>query len=440
MNPTHPVFAAGGIFLLALVLACGPAASSPGTAEPPIAVDSAVSTSVTKAQATPTATAVTSPTIPAAQRPTSAPKSATAPGPTADREPAEDPAARRFRNQGWDTDFSKRSVPLEEIFSGGVPRDGIPPLDNPAFISVEEADPWLGPKEPVISFETGGDARAYPLQIMTWHEIVNDEVGGVPVAVTFCPLCNSAIVFDRRWEGKVHDFGTSGNLRNSDLVMWDRQTESWWQQLTGEAIVGELTGAVLTFLPATIVAWQDFKEFHPQGKALSRDTGFPRRYGQNPYVGYDQVDLPPFLFRGETDGRLPPKERVAAVTIDGQDLAFPFSVLEREGVVNYTLAETRLAVFFKPGAQSALDGAYIDQSKEVGATAVFRARAGDRDLTFRAEGGGFVDNETNSVWDLRGQAISGELTGTMLPPVVHANHFWFAWGAFQPDTEIYLGE
>ena len=354
--------------------------------------------------------------------------------------PPDDPAARRFRNQGWVTDFSKRNVALDEIFSGGVPRDGIPPLDNPTFVAVEDADSWLGPKEPVIFFENAGDARAYPLQIMTWHEIVNDEVGGVPVAVTFCPLCNSAIVFDRRWEGTTYDFGTTGNLRNSDLVMWDRQTQSWWQQLTGDAIVGELTGATLTFLPATIMAWQDFKEFHPTGKTLSRETGFLRDYGRNPYLGYDQVDLPPFLFQGETDGRLPPKERVAAITIDGQDLAIPFSALERERVVNYTLADTGLAVFFKPGAQSALDDAFINESKEVGATAVFRARAGERELTFRAEGETFMDNETGSVWDLRGEAVSGELAGTMLTPIVHANHFWFAWGAFKPDTEIYLGE
>ena len=346
---------------------------------------------------------------------------------------------RRFRSQGWETDFSRRNVSLGEIFSGGVPRDGIPPLDDPAFVPVDEADSWLGAKEPVIYFETGGDPRAYPLQIMTWHEIVNDEVGGVPVAVTFCPLCNSAIVFDRRWEGQLYDFGTSGNLRNSDLVMWDRQTESWWQQLTGEAIVGELTGASLDFLPATIIAWQDFKEFHPQGRVLSKDTGFPRPYGQNPYVGYDQVDLPPFLFRGETDGRLPPKERVAAVSLAGRDVAFPFSVLEQERVVNYNLAGVDLAVFFKPGAQSALDLGSIGESKEVGATAVFSPLAGDRKLTFRDEGGRFLDNETGSVWDLRGQAVSGELAGTQLTPIVHANHFWFAWGAFNPDTEVYTG-
>ena len=155
------------------------------------------------------------------------------------------------------------------------------------------------------------------------------------MVVTFCPLCNSAIVFDRTLDGVVHDFGVSGNLRNSDLVMWDRQTQSWWQQLTGDAIVGELTGKQLTFLPSPIIAWEDFKAANPEGQVLSRDTGFSRPYGQNPYVGYDRVDNPPFLFRGDLDGRLLPKERVAAVTVGNEDAAFPFSILdgENEGAI-----------------------------------------------------------------------------------------------------------
>ncbi len=161
----------------------------------------------------------------------------------------------RISTRGWETDFSRHSVPYSEISSGGVPRDGIPPLDDPKFITPEQADQWLGDAEPVISFEINGEARAYPLQILSWHEVVNDEVGGVPVVATLCPLCNSAIVFDRTLDGVVHDFGVSGNLRNSDLIMWDRQTESWWQQFTGEAIVGELTGKKLTFLPASIISW-----------------------------------------------------------------------------------------------------------------------------------------------------------------------------------------
>ena len=341
---------------------------------------------------------------------------------------------------GWKTDFSKHSVPLTEIISGGPPRDGIPPIDDPQFVSADEADQWLGQQEPVVFFELNGDAKAYPLQIMTWHEIVNDVVGGVPVAVTFCPLCNSAITFDRRLDGVVYDFGTSGKLRNSDLVMWDRQTESWWQQFTGEAIVGELTGKKLTFLSSTIISWEDFKSFHPDGKVLSRDTGYSRPYGENPYVGYDQVDIPPFLFRGETDGRLLPKERVAAVTIGDVDVAFPFSTLEKERVVNYTAGEQDLVVFFKPGTQSALDRQVISESKEVGATGIFDPHLDGQKLTFRTDGDRFVDNETGSVWTILGEAVEGPLAGKMLTPIIHANHFWFSWGAFKPDTLIYQGQ
>ncbi|MDX1430352.1 MAG: DUF3179 domain-containing (seleno)protein, partial [Rhodothermales bacterium] len=142
----------------------------------------------------------------------------------------------------WKTDWDKRSVNLDEIISGGVPKDGIPPIDRPKFVSPSSASSWVGDREPVILLAIEGDARAYPLQIMTYHEIVNDEVGGEPVTVTFCPLCYSAIVFRRTLDGRVYDFGVSGMLRYSDLIMYDRQTESLWQQILGEAIVGELTG------------------------------------------------------------------------------------------------------------------------------------------------------------------------------------------------------
>jgi len=341
--------------------------------------------------------------------------------------------------RGWETDFSRHSVPYSEIISGGPPRDGIPPIDDPKFTTFQDADTWLGNQEPVIAFELNGDARAYPLQILTWHEIVNDEVGGVPVAVTFCPLCNAAIVFDRRLDGVVYDFGTSGKLRKSDLVMWDRQTESWWQQFTGEAIVGELTGKKLIFIPASIIAWEDFKAANPEGTVLSRDTGFSRPYGRNPYVGYDEADNPPFLFDGELDGRLLPKERVAAVTIGEVDVAFPFSILEEERVVNYTVGGQDLVVFFKSGTLSALDRSSIEDSRDVGATGVFDVHLDGKRLTFRADGNNFVDNETESVWNILGEATEGQLAGERLVPIVHANHFWFSWGAFKPDTKIYQG-
>ena len=304
----------------------------------------------------------------------------------------------RISTRGWTTDFSLHSVPYSESISGGPPRDGIPPIDNPKFTTFEDADTWLGGQEPVIALELNGDARACPLQILTWHEIVNDVVGGVPVAVTFCPLCNSAIVFDRRLDGVIYDFGTSGKLRNSDLIMWDRQTESWWQQFIGEAIVGEFTGKQLTFIPASIISWEDFKAANPEGTVLSRNTVFSRDYGRNPYSGYDRADNPPFLFAGDLDGRLLSNERVVAVTIGDEDAAFPFSILENEQVVRYTVNGQELVVFFKPGTSSALNRSSIEDSRDVGATGVFDAHLDGRKFTFRADGDIIVDNETGSVW------------------------------------------
>ena len=187
---------------------------------------------------------------------------------------------------GTPTSTSASST-TSEILSGGVLRDGIPAIRDPRFISIAEADTVYVDQIPVVQFGLNGDVRAYPLEILTWHEIVADVVGGVPVAVTFCPLCNTAITFDRTIAGTVYDFGVSGVLRNSDLIMYDSQTESLWQQIGGAAIVGDMVGARLTVLPSTIVAWGDFKAQYPEGIVLSRETGYARRYGANPYVGYD---------------------------------------------------------------------------------------------------------------------------------------------------------
>ena len=345
----------------------------------------------------------------------------------------------RISRRGWKTDFSLHTVPYDEILSGGPPRDGIPPIDDPKFATAEAASQWLGDQEPVIIFGVNGDVRAYPLQILTWHEIVNDVVGGVPVAVTFCPLCNAALVFEGTLDGTVLDFGTSGKLRKSDLIMWDRQTESWWQQFTGEGIVGALAGKKLTSLPSQVISWEDFKAANPEGKVLSRDTGFKRPYGQNPYAGYDRIDNPPFLFDGPLDGRLLPKERVAFVTVGDETAAFPFSILGVERAVNYTVNGRDLAVFFESGTVSALDRRSIEESRDVGASGVFDANLDGRKLTFRPDGENIVDNETGSVWNILGKATQGPLTGEELTPVVHDNNFWFAVAAFKPDTKIYQG-
>lgn len=352
--------------------------------------------------------------------------------------PTLDPNDRpRFDVSEWQTNFAKHSVPYTDIISGGPPRDGIPPIDKPTFVAPSAAASWLKANEPVIAFVWNDDARAYPLQILIWHEIVNDTVGGKAVTITFCPLCNAAIAFDRTLDGSVYDFGTTGKLRNSDLIMWDRQTESWWQQFSGEAIVGELTGKQLTFLPASIVSFADFKQTHPTGKVLSRETGYHRDYGRNPYVGYDDIHSSPFLFDGKSDPRLRPMERVVAVTLGNLDIAYPYSELAKVNVVNDTQGGKAIVIFWQRGTASSLDSSSIANSKDIGATGVFERTLHGKTLTFKGDAAGFVDNETRSRWNILGQAIEGALKGQQLTPVIHFDHFWFAWAAFKPKTSIY---
>jgi hypothetical protein len=344
--------------------------------------------------------------------------------------------ALRIDPSGWQTDFSTHSVPLSEFQSGGPPRDGIPPIDEPKTTSQQEAERWLGDTEPVLVVAVGDAVRAYPVQVLVWHEIANDRLGERPIAVTYCPLCNSSVVFDRRLDGRTLTFGTTGNLRKSDLVMWDRQTESWWQQLTAEAVVGKLTGRRLTVLPSQTLSWADFKQRYPQGDVLSRDTGVQRDYGRTPYEGYDQPDSQPFPFDGEADHRLPPKERVAAVFVGKETAVFPFSRLEREPVVNDEVGGDPVVVFFRRGVVSALDAPTIDDSRDVGTAAAFARRAGGRLLEFERRGKGYVDRQTGSSWDITGRAVAGRLRGERLRPVRHDEQFWFALAAFVPGARI----
>jgi hypothetical protein len=343
----------------------------------------------------------------------------------------------------WNTNWNLRTIEYSEILSGGPPRDGIPSIDDPQFISIAEAEEWLADVEPVIALEINGDARAYPIQVITWHEIVNDTVGGEPVVVTFCPLCNSAIVFERKIDGEEVEFGVSGLLRNSDLIMYDRTDESLWQQFTGEGIVGNHSGKQLAFLPSSLVSFADFKNAFPEGIILSRETGFSRRYGENPYAGYDTYDNPLSsggelaLFAGEADARLEPAERVVTVAINGIDVAYPLSILSEAGVIADTQGEQDMVVFHTGGTASALGARIIAEAEDVGATGVFDPNVNGQKLTFTTDGENFVDAETGSTWNILGQAIDGELAGQQLTPIVHANHFWFSWAAFKPDTIIY---
>jgi hypothetical protein len=351
-----------------------------------------------------------------------------------------------FDTGDWTTDFSEHSVPLAEFVGGGPPKDGIPAIDEPRFVGVEEADGFLEDAEAVAVLELGGEVKAYPIRILTWHEIVNDELAGKPVAVTYCPLCNSTVAFSRKVAGRVLDFGTTGNLRNSDLVMYDRQTESWWQQITAEAVVGELTGTRLEVLPSQILPWARLRRTHPDARVLSLQTGYSRPYGENPYAGYDSnPDSDPFLLEGEPDRALPPKERVAAVrTGDASAVVYPFSRLEREAPVNDTLPQRAIVggrdivVFYDPELASPLDDSLVSDGRRVGTAALFDRSVAGRTLTFRrgSRDGTFRDMQTGSTWDISGRAIAGRFGGQRLRLLPSDDQFWFAIAAFFPRAKI----
>ncbi len=340
---------------------------------------------------------------------------------------------------GWSTDFARHEVNLSEIISGGPGKDGIPAIDAPVFESLSNGG-WLEDQEPVISVGIDDQWRAYPISILVWHEIVNDTLAGRPITVTFCPLCHTAIAFNRELDGRVLDFGSTGNLRHSDLVMYDRQTESWWQQATGRAIVGELTGTQLEFLPSQLVSWEQFRTLHPDGELLSRDTGHIRSYGRNPYPGYDRTDSNPFLLADETliDGRLDPKVRVVAIALNDEAVAYPLPDLAEVRVVNDDVGSTPIVVLWAPGTASGLGAETVAGGDLLGAATIFDRRVESRELTFEpSEDGQMRDRETGSTWGFDGLAVDGELAGLRLTLLPADSPFWFAWVIFRADTRIW---
>ena len=423
LNHNHPI--ALLLLLALLVVSCAPAVSEePAAATPPAAETPAVTppdpepgeTATERTQAAPTATAALQPA------PTFLPEEDAPPGLT----------------RSFTTDFSKRTISFDDILSGGPPKDGIPAVDNPVFISVSEAEEWIEDLEPVLVFQESDETRIYPYQILTWHEIVNDEIGGRPLAITFCPLCNTAIVFDATVDGTALDFGTTGRLRFSNLLMYDRQSESWWQQATGEAVIGEYTGVRLTILPASIISWVEARAAYPEAQVLSRQTGHDRPYGRNPYAGYDNVNASPFLYEGPlSPDQLPPMTRVTTVELNGEAVAYPEETLQEIGVANDTVGGLDIVIFWQEGLASALDASDIAAGRDVGATAVFERELDGQTLTFTVAGGEIVDEQTGSAWTILGEAVSGELAGEQLEPVAKVDHFWFSWAAFRPDTRIY---
>lgn len=339
-----------------------------------------------------------------------------------------------------DVDLDVHSVPLDQIlfdtFDGrSVPLststpdlrarllDVIPPIDDPRYEGPAGGD-WLTPDDLVLGYIARDQAYAYPFKILNFHEIVNDDLGGIPVLISYCPLCRSGIVYDRRVSDMTLEFSNTSALYESDLVMVDRSTGSYWWQVAGEAIVGQLTGTRLEPLASSVATWEEWRSLHPDTRILSRDTGLSRPYELDPFASFsDQVDAGEFPFPvGEAarDNRLSPSTLVVGVAVDDEHRAYPVPLID--GVANDVIAGAPVVVFV------AADGT---------TAGAFSPLVDETTLQFSADGDGYVDDVTASTWTSAGRAVSGELAGTRLRQIPSRTTFWFAYVAAFPDVEIF---
>ena len=335
----------------------------------------------------------------------------------------------------WRTDFTRVTADLSRASVVADGRGPIPVVTAPRYETVEQAGAWLSGNEPVLAAFAGGEARAYPLRLLLAHEAVNDQLGGSPLLVTYCPRCNSATVFERNVGTLTLRFGAASVLRSENRVLFDEATESWWQQSTGEAIAGGFAGLRLRKAPSVLISWGDFETAYPDGTVLSRASGFDIDYGFNPYFNIDFSQPPASV--DEVDPRLPPRARVLGLSSKGDALAVPFSELFFSGAVSATVGGTPVALFWQRGTASPLSSADVSQGRDVGAAVAFDARLEQRTLTFRSERGAFVDEQTGSAWSITGEALSGPLAGSSLDVFPHVNSFWSCWSAFRPETAVY---
>lgn len=316
-----------------------------------------------------------------------------------------------------------------------LPPGRIPSIDRPRFTTIANAAEWLRGGDPVVVVRVDLDVRAYPLAIMIWHEVVNDVVGGDPIVVTYSPLWNAALAFERRVPGRegVLSFGVAGKLYRSDLVMFDRGTVSLWPQSMGRAALGPLSGTALTPVPAQVSSFAEFRAAFPDGSVLSRETGVERGYGLSPYAGYD-ARVTPFsdFFPLPADRRLGPMERVVGVSTGAGPRAFRYATLRRAGAVT----GDDVVVLWRRGTRSALDDVLIARGRDVGSAGVFRPVAQGRRIDLEATEAGFRDRQTGSTWTVLGVATAGPLAGERLEPVPHLDTFWFAWASSAPATTI----
>lgn len=348
-----------------------------------------------------------------------------------------------FSLAGWsETDFCRHLVDFGEIVSGGQPRDGIPPIDAPVYETADSASAWVESGWPVLVIVGSERVLAFPLPVLLWHEVVNTEIDGTPATITYSPMSGSARAFaGRDPSGGPVDLGTTGNLRWGNSLLYDRPSESWWQQLSGEAVVGERTGTTLAALPSQVLAWPDFLAEYPEGQILSRETGTVREYGYSPYAGLeDSPELPGLLqafVEGEVDARLGPMDRVTAVGVGGASVAYPFRALATARVVNDEAGGRPVAIVWQAGARSPVDAPRVSDSRDIGSSGAYSRETAGQVLTFEWTELGIRDRETGSTWSLSGRAIAGPLQGERLRRLDSVEAFWFAWSALFPGTEVW---
>ncbi len=318
-----------------------------------------------------------------------------------------------------ETNGVKHSIPLDKIKGGGPPKDGIPSIDNPVFADVSGSQ-FMSDSDTVIGLEINGEAKAYPIFILVWHEIVNDKVGETPVSVTYCPLCYTNQVFERIINGQEVEFGTSGKLYNSNLLMYDRLTESYWSQALGMAVKGELTGYQLNLVPFDVITWGDWKKLHPDTMVLTTDTGHIRSYATDPYGNY--YTEPRIMFPVEhSDDRMHPKEIIIGFNLDDTYKAYKQNDIESSVIINDSIGEipVMLASLFSENSRAfdrTIDGDILD---------------------FVYVDGKILDMQTNSEWNYDGLSISGEYLGEQLDRLPIEPGFWFEWVAFHHETLVY---
>jgi hypothetical protein len=327
-------------------------------------------------------------------------------------------------SNGSQIGLPKNIVPLNEIVSGGPPQDGIPSIDNPKFVSVSEADKFLQDADQVVGLNVNGDIRAYPLQILVWHEIVNDNVGGTPVAVTYCPLCFTNQVFNRTVDGQTVEFGISGKLYNTNLVMYDRNSNSLWSQALGQAIVGKQAGLKLDRIPFDVAFWREWKQLYPDTNVLSRDTGSNRPYGADPYGSYySNNDL--FFPVSNKDDRLELKEIIVGLENGGQFKAYKLQQIQDTRVINDRIGDKSLALFsLYPFMVRVFDSTLDGQKLE---------------FQYNKNSSNIKDKQTGSEWNFDGIGTAGPMKGKNLLRLPYDEGFWFEWVAFHPKTALYPG-